>query len=287
MATHPTYAGSRRAEKDQFDMKQNSIMDVDSKYSLYPSVIDSREIESAANEAARVYSHYYNEDNLRKRRVYFPDRSGHRQSHALSIWTGKNSREDAINIIDFKASFPQLGALTETVLSKYLKITTQTRLLINFQFYLNQSTPVLRHFDGEYLSYCASSDRICIRKGIRPRDVGILTLVNEVPGAGTRIFYPDGKCTTIVTHPGDLLLLDNHNLEHSVESIDHPYLKCKPLRVSMGWRSLDYDCQLWEDDKFSRILTQEEANIIYEQWLISEWPTIYEGLASRHHSAPF
>jgi hypothetical protein len=45
--------------------------------------------------------------------------------------------------------------------------------------------------------------------------------------------------------------------------------------MTIGWRSLDQDCVLWQDGYQVRSLSPIEANLLHQAWLTEEWEAMY------------
>lgn len=238
--------------------------------------------EALVKQALRMERIFYNEHTLKDHKVYFQDKRPGRKSSAYAVsdryegwplptislpWVGRNYPMQ--ELVD-----------TSRRAAKALSLPATARMLFNVQEYYVGSEAVPKHFDGELLKFERQGEKLEILKAIRPWHVAVLTLVNDVTGAGTRLHYPDGTSQVVPCKAGDLLVFENHNTFHSVDAFEGESKREDGLlRMIIGWRSLGSCCDFYR--KVDGKVIQDEistrnANSMIEKWLEDDWPKVYK-----------
>jgi hypothetical protein len=126
-----------------------------------------------------------------------------------------------------------------------------------------------------------------VRRGIRPREVAILTLRDETLSRGTCLHDSEGQVFQPPMEVGDLLRFDNTIYRHSVPDpvpVDDPSREeptSRWIRVSMGWRAFEHDCFDWRHGQPLRSVDFDEAVSLHERFLVEDWPDQRDGDLAR------
>jgi hypothetical protein len=216
---------------------------------------------------------------LRDHRVYIQDERPGRKSSAYGISESYKGHIPTIKLDWVRRNYPGLHELSglSSQVARLLALPETSRMLFNVQEYYQGSEAVPKHFDGELLKFERKDDKLDIIKAIRPLHVAVLTLVNDVEGAGTRLHYEDGTSVVVPCEAGDLLIFENHNALHSVDRFEGDSIRPDGLvRMVIGWRSLTSRCEVYRKFKGQHPVTSKNANALIEQWLDNEWPKVYD-----------
>ncbi len=241
------------------------------RYILYKNFLSNQSLEAYINGTYKIIDRFYNEDHLREHSAYFSDEKPGRNSYAFNVWSASHPGDlPAIRTELIAECSPEIANLNYQILT-YLNIPDlTTRLLFNIQLYHQANSPVSKHFDGEFQAFQVNEDNsLNIIDAIRPKYVAVLTLVNHTSSGGTRLFYSDGSSEVVSAEAGDLLVFDNIECEHGADSFISDQTDGL-VRMTIGWRSLDYDCMLWQNGKLAGSLSANEANRIHQEWLKTE-----------------
>ena len=237
--------------------------------------------ESLVKQAQRMERLFYNEHTLRDHKVYPQDIRPGRKSSAYAVSEDYDGLLPTVNMRWLKRNYDGLSELSDLHrrVRGMLALPSSSRMLFNVQEYYSESEAVPKHFDGELLEFKRDGNKLDILKAVRPRHVAVLTLVNDVEGAGTCLHYEDGSSLVVPCKAGDLLIFDNHNTHHSVDSfIGGSKREDGLVRMIIGWRSLGARCDLFKkvDGKvFQSRITTRRANSLIEKFLDKEWPGIF------------
>lgn len=265
-------------------------MGADFQLKLYTSFIGPSQIDELIRETKEFYLSFYNEENLAAHRAYLSDTTPHRTSHAYAISNdyveGFTGPLPTINPSETR--FPMLSKIGQLVTDTLMGLPSDNRVLFNVQEYFASSEPVPMHNDGELLEFTTEDGGLQIKRSIRPREVAVLTLVNDTDGSwGTRVHYPNGDTEKVRAYAGDLLIFRNDEMLHSVDALSGTVKRPDGLlRMTIGWRSLGAECK-YQDDKGCFDITQNEAEKITAKWYREEWPKQWEGIRDKARKAAF
>lgn len=259
-------------------------------YTLIKNFVSKESLENVIAGTKRVVKRFYDEHHIANHSAYFSDVSANRESYAFAV---KNTDEYSpipfIQTSTIAETSRQISLLNHKI-PEFLGIKQDSRMLFNIQFYKGYNKPVAKHFDGELQKFTVNEDgSLNIQDAIRPQHVAVLTLINDVPGgAGTRIHFKDGTSQVIKAEAGDLLVFNNVECEHSVDSLEGEATRSDGLlRMTIGWRSLDSECVLWKDGQYAKHLTKEEADYIQRSWLHEVWPDMYKNYLESKQKVAF
>jgi len=172
---------------------------------------------------------------------------------------------------------PSLAKLTLEVVDR-LSIG-RGRVFFNVGRYPERCGGLTPHYDGERFD-----DRFDpevgdeVRRGIRPRQVAVLTLRDETRVGGTCLHDSDGRVEQPPMGPGELLRFDNCHLMHSApDPVARERAPRRPdpprwIRYILGWRAFEDDCFDWREGEPLRPLQFEEAIALHERFLDEDWP---------------
>jgi len=214
---------------------------------------------------------FYTKENLANHIAYLSDIKPGRRSYAYAI--SNNNDLPSINIPSLEDKYPRIHLMSLDI-CKYLGVSRNCRLLFNIQEYYDNSTEVPKHNDGELLEFTVNSDgNLEIQESLRPAKVAVLTVVNDVPGGvGTRLWQKD-TTEVVKCKAGDLLVFDNINCLHSVDSFSGQIKRRDGLlRLIIGWRSLDESC-VHEINGAQNTKSTEELKELTKNWLTNKWPS--------------
>jgi len=200
---------------------------------------------------------YYAKDrykeNLRKGIILPSDQKPNRKSFAFIVNSSGINRDSTEISLE---KIPRNIRLAQNKIKNEIGVNFGA-ILFNVQYYYFGSEFIVEHHDGYFLH--SSNDRGSVHSSIRPLLSTVLTLKDENSGLGTNIHSPYG-IKRVVTKPGDLLIFNNVNQTHSVDM--HSSLssaagsqKKSPIRVTVGWRSVEEQCAYWTYPDIYRIVT--------------------------------
>ena len=155
------------------------------------------------------------------------------------------------------------------------------RVLWNVGRYFEYCGAITPHYDGELFDHEVEPQvRHTVRRGIRPREVAILTLRDETAHGGTRLHDAAGGVVAPPLQTGDLLRFDNTLYMHSVpdpvrasghldqDDAGNP----RWVRYTMGWRALEDGCFDWRDGEPLRPIELDAAIELHERFVRDDWP---------------
>lgn len=254
-------------------MKDNST------YTLYKNFVSRDFLDAYVDSTKRIIDTLYTEHNLRQHSAYFSDQSDNRESYAFSLWNGVGAVPPLPAFSGEQVSQLSRGvARLSLKMHEILGVPRDSRLMLNAQLYKGKNKPVTPHFDGEYFDFDVNPEdySLNVRHALRPKKVAVLVLLNESEGGGTSLHGPNGTKHTVVGEPGDLLVFDNVNNLHSVDSLSGTSTRDDGLlRMTIGWRSLDGETVLIEDGQQLGEVTTDEARKIHYKFLAERWPSVY------------
>ncbi len=145
------------------------------------------------------------------------------------------------------------------------------RVLFNVARYPEDCPALPAHFDGELFEFevLPEGRGSVTHSGLRPREVGLVTLRNESEACGTTLHAADGSITPTRARVGELLRFDN--------------VHQRWIRFVIGWRALEQDCADWCDARPLRAVSIEEAVAIEERFLEQTWPGLVDETLARAH----
>ncbi len=155
------------------------------------------------------------------------------------------------------------------------------RVLWNVGRYFERCGAITPHYDGELFDHEVKPQvSHTVHRGIRPREVAILTLRDETPNGGTRLHDPAGQVIAPPMRTGDLLRFDNTLYMHSVpdpvrapdRSDESGARKPRWVRYTMGWRALEDGCFDWREGEALRPIEFDDAIGLHERFVREEWP---------------
>lgn len=155
------------------------------------------------------------------------------------------------------------------------------RVLWNVGRYFERSGAITPHYDGELFDHEVRPNvSHTVHRGIRPREVAILTLRDETSNGGTRLHDAADQVVAPPMQTGDLLRFDNTLYKHSVpdpvRAPGHAELdgegKPRWVRFTMGWRALEYGCFDWRDGAPLRPIELDAAIALHGDFVRDDWP---------------
>lgn len=151
------------------------------------------------------------------------------------------------------------------------------RVLFNVSRYRENTIPLPAHYDGELFDFTVVPNvGSIVRSGIRPREVALLTLRNETERCGTTLHESEGKVIETFAQPGELLLFDNVQYQHSVPGTGTRPQPSEPtnpqrwIRYTVGWRALEEGFR-WNDSEPLHPIRFAEAIELHDRFLAEEW----------------
>ena len=136
---------------------------------------------------------HYNEKNIEAHIAYPSDRSESRDSYAFPIGISEHLSLPHIPI----EMLPDSLAATTSRVCDVLDVD-MGRVLFNIQRYKSGASRVPKHIDGEIFKFELDAEKnLVIHRMVRPKQVALLTLINNVDGGGTRLF-PDGSVESML-----------------------------------------------------------------------------------------
>jgi hypothetical protein len=236
--------------------------------------ISKQECESLITECQDFSKRYYKEYYLEKHIAYFSDKKPGRSSYAFALHsvTGES---------DYRLPGLKPEELSEGILRNTERVEKELglkrgRTLFNIQFYMSSSAAVPRHFDGEYFDFDVLPDySVQLNLGLRPKKVAVLTLLNDVVGGGTRLYF--GKESFVFNgKAGDLVVFPNDKCWHSVDPFTGVESNREDglIRMTIGWRSLELAD--YYDHGVQREISYEQAVSLHLDYLQNKWPKLYK-----------
>lgn len=259
-------------------------------YRLIKGYVQQHELEQVIQETFAWKQKHYTDANLASHVAYLSDTKPNRTSHAYAISSAIRELETTLPYINLRAEteFPLLTQLYRNARNE-MGLSQDNRVLFNVQEYYGGSEAVPKHCDGELLKFEVDDDgSLNIQRSIRPDLVGVLTLINDTDGGGTRVHYPDDLTSQVVrAQAGDLLIFNNASCHHSVDPLKGEVKREDGLlRLTVGWRSLGDRCHYMESDRVTPI-SQRDAEKRTEMWYANEWPKQWEKISAKTQKAAF
>ena len=248
---------------------------------------DAASCERLIREANAFIARAYTRENTLARRSYVYEYSA-METFAFTLHCPGGAESSHLPGFAVNEVPAALMALSQEVCDRLsLK---RGRVLFNVGRYFEHCGPIMPHHDGEYFDYDIEPGvSHCVRSGIRPREVAILTLRNETRMGGTRLHDGSGGIVSPPMQVGDLLRFDNLIYQHSVPdpereadaTRDEAPSRPRWIRYTMGWRALDENCFDWRDGEPLRPIELEAAVELHERFLREAWPRQREIDAAR------
>jgi len=215
----------------------------------------------------------YTKENLEHRIAYKSDKSAARDSYAFVLRYPGGSLVFDLPGLELDTLPLPLQDVTREV-AKRLGVQCG-RLLFNIQRYGPGSKPVRAHFDGEFFDFVINSDdgTFTVTRGIRPKQVALLTLKNDADGGGTTLLSGT-ESSTIVATAGDLLIFDNVNQTHAVQSLTPKSGTAAQgfIRYVIGWRAFEDQCTYIDGGQCAKDITPDAAAQIHRDFMTTVWP---------------
>ena len=261
-------------------------------FRLYEDFYAGKEIQSKLIEdTKRLIRRFYNVLNLQNHAAYFSDISNNRSSYAFILCPENKSSLPAIDLADVASVSRPISLLT-LELYEILNLPKTSRVLFNIQMYKGDSKPVAKHFDGEFLEFSVDGENLNIKRAIRPKQVAVLTLLNNTLEGGTRIHFDTSQdvseSAVIKGKAGDLLVFDNIRCHHSVDKLESNG-ETRPdglVRLTIGWRSIESNCELYDNGEFIAADAQTIRQV-HADWLKNEWPKMFENYVTQTQQVAF
>lgn len=250
------------------------------------NMLSNKECKIVVDEIFRFKQEYYTQENLKEHVAYLADDKPGRYSHAYAINCPSANKNLPGIAFEKLLSYPMIARLTASV-SMDLKLDLQSRFLFNIQEYYSDNAEVPKHFDGELLDFDVTDKELLIKEAVRPHQVAVLTIVNDVGQVGTRVHYPDNGSIMVDCQAGEVLIFDNLNCHHSVDAFGaKSKRKDKLIRLIIGWRSLNTNCSHYTKGKNHNVTTFE-ANSLIEDWYKNKWPQKWKEIEANQKKAAF
>jgi hypothetical protein len=249
-------------------------------------ILETEDCDKVVKEVFDFKKQYYNLANLEKHIAYLADEKPGRYSHAYAISAPEAS--PILPGIQFEdlIKYPTIAKLT-CQMELVLGLKWSSRFLLNVQEYYSSNAAVPKHFDGELLDFEVKDDNLKINKAIRPKEVAVLVLINDVGPVGTRIHYPDGSEEMVICEAGEVVIFDNANCFHSVDAFNATAKRSDNLvRMTLGWRSLNTNTVFY-DGKINVDISQASADAITEDWFRRDWPAKWQKIKDDAVKAAF
>jgi len=249
-------------------------------------ILNPENCQRVVEEVFAFKKTHYTLENLEKHVAYLADEKPGRYSHAYAI-SGPTASPILPGIpFENLIQYPAIAKLT-LAMERILGFQLDSRFLLNMQEYYSANAAVPKHFDGELLDFEVQGDKLKINKAIRPKDVAVLVLVNDVGPVGTRIHYPDGSEEMVICEAGEVVIFDNANCFHSVDAFNAVSKRDdKLVRLTLGWRSLNTNTVFYDGKQNSEI-SQGSADAITESWFKSDWPGKWQAIKEQASRAAF
>jgi hypothetical protein len=266
---------------------------VEEYYSKYEMFKEESILEPFIDEVNQFIEGYYNESTLSTGAAYQSDKKPARISYAFNLVHSSSPAQDLPSIRVHREMFPIINIVSDRMF-ELMNISEDSRILFNIQKYFSDNEEVTRHFDGHYFDFHHDTDgRLIVTEALRPKEVAVLTLLNDVPGAGTRIWEPckeDGTVPTKVVEckGGDLLVFDNWKCFHGADAFKAKSTRPDNLvRMTVGWRSIEDNCQyIVPDDRTGKEVSLELAQHLHREWL-KTWPAKWAEIKKLNKQAAF
>lgn len=249
-------------------------------------VLSKPQCEKIIKEIKLFEEEHYHDLNLKYHVAYLADKKPGRNSHAYALNCALAPVDlPGLEMTELRA-FP--GMLRATLeVAPLMRFNFASRFLLNCQEYYSDNAAVPKHFDGELLDFKVKGDSLKINKAIRPHQVAVLVLCNDVGKTGTRLHFPDGTSTVVSCKAGEMIIFDNVNCFHSVDAFGaKSKRKDKLVRMTIGWRSLNSHCTYF-DGKESKDISIDQANGLTKFWYEKEWPKKWKQIQKNLHKAAF
>jgi len=266
-------------------------------YRLIKGFVRPEDLEAVIAETFQFKKTYYNQGTLASHTAYLSDDKPHRTSHAYAVSAHDPGKYPQgildLPYINIRATvtdpWKNLTNLYRNVRNE-MGLCHDNRVLFNVQEYFGGSEAVPRHNDGELLDFDVREDgSLNIKRSIRPDLVAVLTLVNDTDAGGTRI-HPldaDGNSRVIRAEAGDLLIFDNVNADHSVDSLKGTVKRPDGLlRMTIGWRSLGDRCHYMDHGRVVPV-SKRTAEDLTQIWYEKDWPKQWEKIGAKVQKAAF
>lgn len=261
-------------------------------FRLYEDFYVGEENQSKLIEdTKRFIRRFYNVLNLQNHAAYFSDISDNRSSYAFILCPENESGLPAISLTDVAGVSRSISLLT-LQLYNILNLPKTSRVLFNVQMYKGDSKPVAKHFDGEFLEFSVDGEDLNIKRAIRPKQVAVLTLLNNTLEGGTRVHFDTSEgvseSAVIKAKAGDLLVFDNIRCHHSVDKLESggKTRGDNLVRMIIGWRSIENNCELYDNGKFIAA-DAETVRQVHTEWLKNEWPKMFENYITQTQQVAF
>lgn len=246
-------------------------------YTIHKGFANPELCASLVTQARRMERMYYNEHTIADHRVYIQDVRPGRKASAYAISHDYRGRLSTICMERMRVNYPGMQELVNTSsrVRAALSLPKNARMLMNVQEYKDKCEAVPKHFDGELLKFERQGEKLKIIRAIRPDKVAVLTLYNISESAGIRLHFPDGTSEVFKCEAGDLIVFNNADCFHSVDSGKGLVLE----RMIIGWRSLSHNCSFYQhngDKIIQGKITARGANATIAKWYEEEWPKIHK-----------
>lgn len=244
-------------------------------------------LETYIEEVNNFIQEHYQEFNLKRCATYLSDSKPGRNSYGFNINHSSNDNNIMPSINVDPLLYPNISRLTDEMFD-LLDINKNSRVLFNIQKYFSNNEVVVKHFDGHYFEFIHDEKgNLIVVEGLRPNKVSVLTLLNDVYKAGTRVWEPCSEDGVVVEcESGDLLVFDNWSCLHGADAFNaESTRKDNLVRMTIGWRSIDDKCRYIFPD-FDKEISFESALIIHREKLKS-WPSKWEEIKRLNKDAAF
>ncbi len=240
--------------------------------------------EKFLSTSETIINRFYNDSYLKKHVAYYSDIKPNRRSYAFVIHHTSGNSDKSLPGIDPGTLGEFFFENTQTI--ENLLGLKKGRTLFNIQKYYDSSDALPLHCDGEYFEFSVDKkdDSVHLHKGIIPKKTAVLTLINHTEGGGTKIVDEFGIHNVEYCASGDLLIFNNSEVLHGADKfykkdgVDNIY-----SRYTIGWRSLDYECFMYNKNEKMKEISYEDAVMLHKQFLSEQWPFVYERMKAENN----
>lgn len=215
-------------------------------YEVLRGFLSADQCASLMESVDMFKNQHHNRANLWRHATYPSDVAENRVSWAFAIKPVPASEpEPEPGKVELPYVQPDAGSVLAEVTSRVHALlgSPQGRILFNVQHYSAGNKPILPHHDGEVFNRSFEGK---VLTALYPRRVALLCTLMHAVGGGTRLHFKDGSEEVVHCKCGDLLIFDNVNALHSVDSFEPLPPEQRPdgregglVRCIVGWRCLD------------------------------------------------